>query len=346
MIAHFDIDAFYASAAELKQPELHGKAVVIAHQGRRSVVLTASYEARKFGARSAIPLYQALELCPHAIVVEPDFAHYKNLSDRVFGILSQGGYAFETLSLDEAYLDLHNMGYEQALAYAQRLRDEVKAETQLTVSAGVASSKLVAKIASDHAKPDGLLGIVSGAEQAFLAPLPIGRLYGIGPKTEARLREGGLEVIGMLAEMSDADVFALFGRQGAAYRALARGVDPRPVTSHRERRSLSVETTFDLNRTGESELLATLQEQAHELADDLERMGLRGGTVAVKVKRHDFRVFAKQTQLREPTRDPRLIFAAARFCLRDRGLSDMSLRLLGIRIGGLTADTTRQLPLF
>lgn len=346
MIAHVDIDAFYASVAIADNPALAGLPLVIAGRSRHAVVLTASYEARKFGLRSAMPLFQALELCPHVTVVEPVRERYRELSGRVFALIEALGRPFESLALDEAYIDFSEAGDGDVVGGIAELRRQVRTQTGLTVSAGIAASKLVAKIASDSAKPDGVKIVRPGEEAAFLAPLPVGRLYGVGPKTEKRCRGLGLETIGALAGASDDLLREIFGRSGGEFRDRARGIDPRTVTPERERKSFSSETTFEHATTSEREILAVFYEQAHELGALLAQRGFRAAGVGIKVKRPDFQIAGRQTTLREPTADPRIIFAAARYCFRHGGFSGNPLRLAGLRVSALSTNAVKQLPLF
>lgn len=345
-IAHFDIDAFYASVAVRDDPSLAGKPVAVAGSHRRSVVLTASYEARPFGVRSAIPLYRARQLCPQLVVVSPDMAKYKEVSRRVFAVFGSRGHLVQGLSMDEAFVDLGEMELDEAVALAQQIRDEVLLETRLTISAGVATGKLIAKIASDSCKPNGLLAIVPGEEEAFLAPLPVGRLWGIGPKTAARLQTFGIATIGQVAALDDPSVKQLFGSWGSEVRELARGIDHRPVESDRETKSISSEETFEYDVRDEKALISALREQTRDIVAKLDRENLSAGTVGVKIKRADFRVFGRQTHLIEPTRDARRIFRAAIHCLRRAELNGAPVRLLGLRVASLTEGEAKQISLF
>ncbi len=346
MIAHFDIDAFYASVAQLDDPSLRGKPLAVSGDSRRSVVLTASYEARPFGVRSAMPLFKARALCPELLVAAPDFKRYRELSAHVFAIFERGAGAVEGLSLDEAFVAIPTGDLAVAVAYARDVRETVKREVGLTVSAGVAAQKMVAKIVSDAAKPDGLAAVEPGTEGAYLAPLPVGRLWGVGPKTQARLSERGLTTIGSIAALSDAEAFALFGRGGRGVRELARGHDDRTVSADRETRSVSSEATFEYDKHGESELWGALHELASDVAERLAAQGLRGTTIGVKVKLSNFTVLGRQTQVKVPTDDPREIEAAAVHCLMRAALGDAGVRLLGVRVAGLTEDRTHQTSLF
>jgi DNA polymerase-4 len=346
MIAHFDIDAFYASVAVRDDPSLRGKPVAIAGSHRRSVVLTASYEARPFGVRSAIPLYRALEACPELIVVPPDMAKYKAVSKEVFAIFRAGGHAVEGLSHDEAFIDLGDITLEEARVQAEGIRAEVLAATQLTVSAGVAASKLVAKIASDMAKPNGLMAVEPGTEGVFLAPMPCSRLWGIGPKTNARLIEAGVLTIGDIAVLDDVRARQLFGSWTFEVRDLARGIDRRLVEPERETKSISSEETFEYDVRDEAQLIAVLKTEAIDVAGSLERHGLSARTVGVKIKRGDFSIIARQVRLSEPTRDPRRIYRAAVHCLRRAELHGAPVRLIGLRVATLAPGEPMQISLF
>ncbi len=345
-VAHFDIDAFYASVAVRDDPSLRGKPVAVAGRHRRAVVLTASYEARPFGVRSAIPLYRALEMCPQLVVVPPNMHLYRQISHEVFAIFGARGHAVEGLSLDEAFVAFGDVSLEEARECAAAIRGDVHAHTQLTVSAGVASGKLVAKIASDSCKPDGLLAIAPGEEAAFLAPLPARSLWGVGPKTAARLETFGITTIGQIAALEDAQAHAIFGSWGPQVRDMARGIDTRRVEPERETRSISSETTFEYDVRDERKLTEVLREFAVDLAQQLERENCTASTVGVKIKRADFRVFGRQTHLAEPTRDARLIYRAALHCLQRAGLAGTPVRLLGLRVASITVGDAKQISLF
>jgi DNA polymerase-4 len=346
VIAHFDVDAFYASVATRDDPSLRGKPVAIAGRSRRAVVLTASYEARPFGVRSAMPLYKALSACPGLVVVPPDMANYKSVSREIFAIFGRRGHPVEGLSMDEAFVDVGNVAFEDARAFAATIRHDVLAETKLTVSAGVASGKMIAKIASDSCKPDGLLAIAPGEEASFLAPLPVGRLWGVGPKTQTRLRSFGIETIGDVAALDDDRVRLLFGSWGSQVRELARGIDRRAVETERDTKSISTEETFEYDVTDESRLVDVLREHAKELAEKLERENLSAQTVGIKIKRGDFTLVGRQTHLTEPTREARRIFRAAVYCLRRADLHGAPVRLLGTRVASFVDGAPIQASLF
>lgn len=346
MILHFDLDAFYAAVAQRDDPALRGKPIAVAGRSRRSVVLTASYEARPFGVRSALPLYKALAACPQLIVVPPDFAKYQAASHAVFAIFADGAEAVEGLSLDEAFVAIPAGDVAAAVAWAQRVRARVRDEVGLTISAGVAAGKMVAKIASDACKPDGLGVVEPGTEAAFLAPLPVARLWGIGPKTQIRLTAEGIATIGDVAALDDARAFALFGRWGAQLRALASGVDDRRVDGSRERKSISTEETFEFDLRDDARVIAVLRRQADELAADLQRRDLRAATIGIKIKRSDFTIVARQTSVDVATSAADDIYAAALHCWQRSGISGRPIRLLGTRVAALSEGAARELSLF
>jgi DNA polymerase IV len=346
VIAHFDVDAFYASVAIRDDPSLRGKPVAIAGNSRRAVVLTASYEARPFGVRSAMPLYKARSACPQLVVVRPDMNKYRTVSRQIFEILMGCNRKVEALSLDEAFVELGSVSIEQAALVTSVLREAIFAATQLTVSAGVATGKMVAKIASDVCKPNGLLAITPGTEADFLAPLPVGRLLGIGPKTQSRLGGFGITTIGDLAQLDRTRLRELFGSWATELADLARGVDRRPVETERETKSISTEETFEFDVTDHERLVATLRDHARELAASLAREGLSACTVGVKIKRSDRSVLGRQTHLSEPTREARRIFRAAVYCLRRAALDGAPVRLLGTRVASLIAGEPLQESLF
>lgn len=345
-VAHFDVDAFYASVEIRDNPQLRGKPLAVAGSSRRAVVLTASYEARPFGVRSALPLYRAREACPQLVVVPPRMATYRDVSREIFAIFGARGFPVEGLSLDEAFVALGDVSFGEACAIARAIRADVLAETKLTVSAGVATGKMVAKIASDSCKPDGLLAIAPGDEAEFLAPLSVGRLWGIGPKTQARLEGCGITTIGDLVRLDDARLHELFGSWSAQVRDLARGIDTRAVDPARETKSISSEETFEYDVRDEARLIDVLREQARDVAASLEKEDLSAQTVGVKIKRANFTTFGRQTHLAEPTRDARRIFRAAVHCLRRAELGGEPVRLLGLRVATLVAGEPKQASLF
>lgn len=345
MILHADLDAFYASVAQRDDPVLRGKPLVVAGSSRRAVVLTASYEARPFGIHSAMPLFKARERCAHLIIVPPDFTKYREASNTVFGIFHEHARAVEGLSLDEAFLDLGNLTLDEAVESAKKIKSAVRSATALSISVGIATGKMVAKIASDDGKPDGLVAVPVGAEAAYLAEKPVRRLWGIGPKTEQRLLGQGLERIGQIADLSDDRLHALFGRWGTEVRELARGIDPRPVAEDWEARSISSEETFEHDVTDAATLAQVVHTQAVELSQRLRRKQLCAYTVGIKIKLSDFRVFGRQTSFVEPVDDAESIAQAAAHCLA-KTVIGQPVRLIGVRVANLVPHGTRQTTLF
>lgn len=345
MILHGDLDAFYAAVAQRDDPSLRGEPLVVAGSSRRAVVLTASYEARRFGIHSAMPLYQARIRCPQLAVVPPDFERYRLASSSLFEILRRHAQVVEGLSLDEAFCDLGDISLAEAETIAQAIKEELRDVAGLTISIGIASGKMLAKIASDDGKPDGLVCVARGTEAAYLHDKPLRRLWGIGPKTEARLIARGLERIGQLAVLPDAALYELFGRWGPEVRELARGIDYRPVSGSDPVRSISSEETFEYDRVGFADLLPFMRAQAQELAERLQQRGLRASTVGIKLKLADRRIIGRQTSLAQPTDDVRVLTAAAKFCLR-RADVGRPVRLIGVRVASLANDRVRQIGLF
>ena len=345
-IAHFDIDAFYASAAQLDDPSLRGKPLAVAGKSRRAVVLTASYEARPFGVRSAIPLYRALEMCPQLVVVPPNFDRYRELSREVFAIFSQHARAVEGLSLDEAFVDFGDYDIETVRAYAEGIRERVRSSVGLTVSAGVAHGKMLAKIASDDAKPDGLGVVPAGSEAEYLASRPVGRLWGVGPKSQVRLADTGITTIGQLAQLDDGLLHSLFGKWGRELRELARGNDDRDVIEDHSIKSISTEATFEYDLSEAAALLKALREQSLELAERLQERKLGALTIGIKIKRSDFSIVQRQTSLAQPISDAAAIYDAAAFCLQRADLGGLGVRLLGVRATNMSEDALQQTSLF
>jgi DNA polymerase IV len=336
-ILHVDMDAFYASVEQRDAPELRGKPVLVGGSARRGVVLAASYEARPFGARSAMPMAQALRLCPHALVVPPRHALYASVSAQVFAIFERYTPLVEGLSLDEAFVDVSASRalFGSAEQIARRIKQDVRRELELTASIGLAPCKFAAKIASDLGKPDGLL-IVPDDVAAFLAPLPLERMWGVGPKAAVRLRDDGLRTIGDLAGCGEERLHALLGSWGAEVQLLARGIDPRDVVPDRDARSIGSEQTFERDLRRVADLERQLLKHAQEVARRLTRQQLYARVVRIKVKYADFELRTRQRQLREPVMDTDSIYAAARELLRDLPPSRKGIRLLGIAVAELS----------
>jgi DNA polymerase-4 len=337
-ILHVDMDAFYAAVEQRDDPAIRGKPVVVGARSARGVVAAASYESRKFGIRSAMSMMDALRRCPDAIVVPPRFAVYAEVSREVFAIFHRFTPLVEGLSLDEAFLDVtaSRTLYGSGTAIAERIRRAIVETTSLTASAGVATSKFVAKIASDVNKPDGLTVVEGGTEAAFLAPLPIERMWGVGPKAAERLHSEGLPTIGDLARAPRGTLERALGRWGLVVSELARGEDTREVVPGEASKSVGAEETFerDLRETDalERELLAQCARVAARLVD----AGLFGSVVTVKVKYGDHRLCTRQAKLPEPAADTDALFAIARVLLAKVPDVVRGVRLTGVAVSDLT----------
>jgi DNA polymerase-4 len=343
-ILHVDMDAFYASVEIRDDPRLQGKPVVVGGAARRGVVLAASYAARPFGVRSAMPMARALRLCPDLIVVPPDFSKYAAASDQVFEIFHRFTPEVEGLSLDEAFLDvtrsqaLKGPALEQARAIKQAIRET----TRLTASVGLAEVMFAAKIASDLCKPDGLLEVPPGKVPEFLAPLPASRLWGVGPKTDEVLKAAGLQTIGDVARADRTWLEARLGSIGPWLHDLANGIDERTVQPDALAKSIGAEETFDDDLEGEA-LLPFIHEQALRVGHRLRRAGLKARLVHLKVKYFDFRIQTRQETLPLPTDDSAEIYRVAARLL-DK-VEARPIRLTGVHAGDLGAEAP-QLGLF
>ena len=336
-ILHADLDAFYTSVEQLDDPRLRGKPVVVGGSAEgRGVVASASYEARRFGVRSAMPMRTALQKCPQAIRVGARFDRYGEVSSQVMAIFREITPLVEHLSLDEAYLDVTDVvtsdcGPNQI---AGGLKDRIKAELGLTISVGVGTSKSVAKIASDMDKPDGLVIVPPGTERRFLAPLPVAALWGIGPKTAERLAAEGIRTIGDLAFQIEEWFLTSFGRTGPHLRQLALGQDDRPVVIHRERKSVSAETTLERDTDDPEFLLDLIDWLSQRVADDLDRRDLQGRTIRIKLRLADFTTFTRQRSLAEPIGSPDSIADTAASLLRAELRPGRLFRLVGVGVSG------------
>ncbi len=347
-ILHADLDAFYAAVEQLDNPELRGKPVLVGGPPEsRGVVATASYEARPFGVHSAMPMRTAVQRCPQGIVVRPRFRRYREISGRVMEIFHAATGLVEPLSLDEAYLDVTEAvdRGKPPLAVALDLKERVREETGLTVSVGVGTNKTVAKIASDLRKPDGLVVVPPGQEPGFLAPLPVGKLWGIGPKTVERLRREGVDTIGQLAVQPPEWFHRTFGQRAAAVQAKALGRDTEPVQTERETKSVSAETTFAADLNDPERLREELNGLAENVARHLEGQGLEGKTVTLKARLADFATFTRQVTLAAPTSSQQAILEQAWRLLSAELSPERSFRLLGVGVSSFPQGPQLQLPL-
>ncbi|MEU9559008.1 DNA polymerase IV [Streptomyces fumanus] len=344
-ILHLDMDAFFASVEQASKPSLRGKAVVVGGLGPRGVVATASYEARVFGVHSAMPMGQARRLAPNAAYLVPRFQFYRSISEQVMTLLRALSPLVEPLSLDEAFVDLEAGGVawdaESARLTGARLRADIRAVTGLTGSVGLAASKMLAKIASEEAKPDGLVLIEPGTERALLAPMSVRTLPGVGPATGDHLRRAGITTVGELAEAGEDELVRLLGKaHGHALYAMALARDERPVVAEREAKSVSVEDTYDVDIHDRVRVGLEVRRLADRCVRRLRQAGLSGRTIVLKVRRYDFSTLTRSETLRGPTDDPAVVGEAAARLL-DSVDTTGGVRLLGVGVSGL-ADYTQE----
>jgi len=339
-IVHVDMDAFYASVEQRDDPALRGKPVVVAWKGARSVVCAASYEARKFGIRSAMPALRAERLCPDAIFVAPDFVRYREVSRQVRAIFHRHTDLVEPLSLDEAYLDVtvEKTGLPTATATAKRIREEIRAETALTASAGVAPNKFLAKIASDWKKPDGLFVIQPHEVESFLAPIAVAKLPGVGPSTDGVLEALGIRTVGQLRAADPRELERRFGRFGIRLHELAHGIDEYPVEPSRAVQSVSSEDTFPVDLPLE-ELGPALERAAERVWEATRRHGRNGRTVTLKLKTADFKIVTRRlTPPHPPGSAAELAELARALAARIELPASTRYRLAGVGLSGFPED--------
>ncbi|MDH6125101.1 DNA polymerase-4 [Kitasatospora sp. GP82] len=353
-IIHLDMDAFFAAVEQAAKPSLRGKPVVVGGLGGRGVVSTASYEARRFGVHSAMPMAQARRLCPNAAFLSGRFPAYRQVSEIVMELLRELSPLVEPLSLDEAFVDLEagpygpalaaagpQEGAQMVLAIAEDLRADIEARTALTGSVGAAGSKLMAKIASEQAKPDGLVLVEIGSERAVLSPMPVRALPGVGPATEQVLRRAGLATVADLAEAGEGELVQLLGRaHGAGVYAMSIGLDERPVVPDRDAKSVSVEDTFEVDLADRDRILHEVDVLAARCVGRLRAAGRSGRTVVLKVRRFDFSTLTRSETLRAPTDDEAVITETARR-LATQVDTTGGVRLLGVGVSQL-ADFTQE----
>ncbi|MFD3419704.1 DNA polymerase IV [Streptomyces decoyicus] len=344
-ILHLDMDAFFAAAEQAAKPSLRGKPVVVGGIGPRGVVSTASYEARVFGIRSAMPTAQARRLCPNAAYLTPRFTLYRQVSEAVMELLHALSPLVEPLSLDEAFVDLEAGGVPPETAavrgVGEQLRREIRSVTGLTGSVGLAGAKMLAKIASEAAKPDGLVVIEPGTERELLGPMTVRTLPGVGPATAETLRRAGIHTVAETAEAGEAELVRLLGRaHGAGLYAMALGRDDRPVVAERDAKSISVEDTFEVDLTDRTRVRSEVLRLADRCVQRLRAAGRSGRTVVIKVRNYDFSTLTRSETLRGPTDDPAVIREAAARLLEMVDTTG-GVRLLGVGVSGL-ADFTQE----
>jgi DNA polymerase IV len=354
-IIHLDMDAFYASVEQLDHPAYRGKPVVVGADPRngkgRGVVAACSYEARPFGVRSALPISQAYRLCPQAIYVRPRMERYAEMSGRMFAILREYTDLVEPLSIDEAFLDVtaSQQLFGPAETIGRSLKARIRSELGLVASIGLAPNKFLAKVASDLGKPDGLVVVRPGAERDFLKPLPISRLWGVGPKTEARLKKLGLQTIGQIARMGAEGLEAALGNAGRDLWELANGLDDREVVPEQETKSIGAETTFDQDTDDREAIRTTVLELSDRVGRRLRREGYVAHGVTLKFRDHNFQTLTRACMLPQPTDLGEELFRAASTLLRGVNWAGKRVRLLGVTATRLLPATTspgEQLHLF
>lgn len=335
-IIHVDMDAFYTSVEQRDRAELRGKPLIVGGTAdRRGVVASCSYEARKFGVRSAMSSRKALQLCPHAVIVPPDMARYKEASRKIQAIFLDATDLVEPLSLDEAYLDVtvNKMNEPLARVVAAHLRARILAEVGLTASAGVGPNKFIAKLASDMRKPNALVVIPPERVADVVAELPVEKLWGVGPATAKKLHTLGLKTARDIRAFPVARLEGVLGKFGAFVYRLAHGEDDRAVNPDREPKSRASETTFDRDTVDMGELVKTLRELAADLETSLKKRELAGHTVTLKVKYHDFRIITRSRTLSRPTAEASIVVEITEALLRESTEAGrVAIRLLGITV--------------
>ncbi len=352
-ILHVDMDAFYAAVEQRDRPELRGQPVIVGSDPKegkgRGIVATSSYEARKYGVHSAQPISQAWRLCPHGIYLRPDMAKYERTSVRVMAILLDFSDLVEQVSIDEAFLDVTGSYrlFGTGTEIARKIKSRIRAEMLLTASVGVASNKFVAKVASDLQEPDGLVVVEPGREREFLAPLPVGRLWGVGAKTESYLRKIGFERVGQLAALVRSDLTSRLGKSGEHLWRLAQGIDDRPVSPEEGYKSIGHEITFERDTADARVLHDTLLELTEKVGHRLRAHGARARTVTVKFREADFTTYTRRTTLDAPVDTAERLFPVAYRLLKTLVHPDRLVRLIGIYASHLETDETgKQLSLF
>ena len=336
-IAHIDCDAFYASVEKRERPDLLDEPLIVGHAGGRGVVTTACYIARKFGVRSAMPMFKALEQCPGAVVIQPDMAKYKRVSEAIRGIFLDATAVIEPVSLDEAYLDLgeeHRIDAELPAVALARIAARVEAEVGISVSVGLSANKFLAKLASELRKPRGFSVIGAAEAKAFLAPLPVSKIHGVGAATAAKLEASGVHTIADLQMRSETQLVAELGRFGRRLARFAQGEDDRHVTPDRVAKSISAETTFRSDSNRAADLCEAARPLSERVAAHLVRRGVAGHTLVLKLKTSDFRLLTRHKRLEFPTQKASVLYEAV-MPLIEREADGRSFRLIGIGVDGL-----------
>ena len=353
IIFHIDMDAFYASIEQRDNPDFRGRPVIVGsdpQQGRgRGVVAACSYEARKFGIHSAQAISQAWRACPHAVFLRPDMAKYQENSRRILALFREVSPSVEQLSIDEAFLDMSDVvsGYDDAISLAYRLKRRIHQEEGLTASVGIAENKFLAKIASDMRKPNGVYAVRPEKTREFLAPLPVARLWGVGPITEGRLSSLGITTVQQLQGAEGQLILARFGKQGELLAQLVRGIDNRPLVTTRRPKSVGHEHTFASDTRDRAILLATLRQMGEKVSLRLKKHNLLCRTVCLKLRYEDFTTFTRQARSRIPLGTSPEINRISRDLFISHWDRSRKIRLIGVSVSSLEEETAGTgLPLF
>lgn len=349
-IMHIDMDAFFASVEQLDNPELRGKPVIVGGVGlnNRGVVSTASYEARKYGVHSAMPIIEARRLCPNGIFLPGRRERYQELSQKIFSIFEHYTPVVEKISIDEAFLDLtgcHRL-FGSSVEIGKKIKEDIKRETGLIASVGLAPNKFLAKLASDLDKPDGFFIIKEDKVEEILEALPIGKLWGVGKKTEIILKNKGINNIALLKKLSLEELEAMLGKIGKQLYFLARGIDNRKVEPDNEIKSISHEETYSESLSDKDLILSSLLEMSERVTRRLRKKELRGSTVFVKIRYDDFTTYTRRVTLNNYINNTDELYKIGRRLLEKHNLLKKPLRLLGIGVGNLTTNDRVQLSLF
>ncbi len=349
-ILHVDMDAFFAAVEQRDNPEIRGKPVIIGGTflEKRGVVSTASYEAREYGVHSAMPIIQAKKLCPHGIYLQGRMSKYKEVSREIFKILFHYTPLVEKLSIDEAFLDLkgcHRL-FGNSKEIGKKIKEEIKEKTGLTASVGIAPNKFLAKLASDMEKPDGFVIIREDEIEKTLDSMPVGNLWGVGRETEKILQKKGIKTVGMLKNVSLANLESLLGKMGKRLYYLARGQDDREVVPSVDIKSISHEETFSESLTDKKEIFAELLSLTQKVVHRLRNRNLLGNTVFIKVRYDNFQTVTRRKTLTSPVNNINDIYYSGRKLLAENDLLGKPIRLLGIGIGNLCNSSNKQLSLF
>jgi len=342
-IIHVDMDAFYASVEQRDNPALRGKPVAVGGSRERGVVAAASYEARRFGVRSAMPSVTARRKCPELIFVKPRFDVYKEVSLQIRAIFAEYTPVVEPLSLDEAYLDVTEnlQGIASATEIAEQIKAKIRVKTQLTASAGVSYNKFLAKLASDYRKPDGLYAITPAMGPTFVEGLPVERFHGVGPATAAKMKDLGIFTALDLRAKDEAFLLKHFGKAGTHFYCICRGIDHRPVVPNRNRKSVGAENTFARDLTSLDDMRAELGPLVEKVWHYCESTGVRGRTVTLKVKFSDFQIITRSRSRPEPISDRWMLASISAELLAAQFPMRKGVRLIGVSLSSLCADPTK-----